>query len=126
MVKQIMRQNYSHEPELPGGEWLRYIVFACIIQVLLMLFVIVRLVQIMAEDLDWLREAVPPVADLIVLAALVVFCMKTLTIWRKTETHPRRRQMRILMVSLLGQAWLYFIIGSYAEPFTRWALLTSS
>ena len=121
-----MRQNYSNEPELSNSEWLRYVVFACIVEVLMMLFVIVRLVQIMVEDLDWLREAVPPVADLIVLAGLVFFCMKTLTIWRKTETHPRRRQMRIVIASLLGQAWLYFIIGSYAEPFTRWVLLTSS
>lgn len=121
-----MRQNYSNEPELPNNEWLRYIVFACIVEVLLMLFVIVRLAQAMVEDLHWLREAVPPVADLIVLAVLVIFCMKTLTIWRKTETHPRRRQMRILVVLLLGQPWIYFIIGSYAEPFIRWALLTSS
>ena len=121
-----MRQNYSHEPELPNSEWTRYIAFACVVEVLMMLFVIVRLAQAVVEDLHWLREAVPPVADLIVLAVLVIFCMKTLTIWRKTETHPRRRQMRILVVLLLGQPWIYFIIGSYAEPFIRWALLTSS
>lgn len=121
-----MRQNHGHEPELPNSEWMRYIVFACVVEVLLMLFVVARLAQIMVEDPHWLHAAVPPVADLIVLAVLVVFCMKTLSIWRKTETHPRRRQVRVLMVSLLGQAWLYFIIGSYAEPFTRWALLASS
>ena len=119
MVKQVMRQNYSHEPELPGSEWLRYIVFACVIQVLLMLFVIARLVQVMVEDLDWLRQAVPPVADLIVLAALVVFCMKTLTIWRKSETHPKRRDIRGRVLILLGSIWFLFILTMYIAPVLR-------
>ena len=114
-----MRQNYSNDPELPNNEWLRYIIFACIVEVLLMLFVIVRLAQAMLEDLHWLREAVPPVADLIVLAVLVIFCMKTLTIWRKSETHPKRRDIRGRVLILLGSIWFLFILTMYIAPVLR-------
>ena len=124
-----MRRDYinDNEPELTAKEWMRYGIFAVVADFLAAVLLGVRMAQAMlGPEIDWLREAVPPIADLFFLGLLIILSMKTLTIWRKTETHPRRRQMRILMVSLLGQAWLYFIIGSYVEPFTRWALLTSS
>ena len=124
-----MRRDYinDNEPGLTAKEWTRYGIFAVVTDFLAAVLLGVRLAQVMlGPEIDWLREAVPPIVDLFFLGLLIILSMKTLTIWRKTETHPRRRQVRILMVSLLGAAWVYFIIGSYAEPFINWVLLTSS
>lgn len=118
-----MQQDYSNEPELSSKEWIRYVIFACITDILMLLFVIARLVQVMVAEAQWLRETVPPLADLFLLGLVIIFSMKTLTIWRKTETHPKRRDRRTLTLVLLLNAWLLFIIGSYAEPLARWLLV---
>ncbi len=121
-----MSRNYADEPGFSNSEWLRYVIFACVVVVLLMLFTAVRLAQAMVDDLHWLRDIMPPVADLFFLILLIVFCLKTLTIWAKTTNHPRRHQMRTLITILLAQNWIFFFIGSYAEALVRWWLVTYS
>lgn len=121
-----MNRNYASEPEFSNREWLRYVFFACVVVILLMLFAAARLAQVMVDDFHWLRDAVPPVADLFFLVLLVVFCLKTLAIWVKTATHPRRHQMRTLITVLLVQNWIFFLIGSYVEALVRWWLVTYS
>ena len=128
-----MRQDYIHGPgpqnpkpdgpELAQQEWMRYIVFACIVDVSMILFATTRLSQVMTDDLPWLREIMPPVADLFFLGLLVIFSLKSLTIWRKSETHPKRRTMRSLVLVLLFNVWLFFLFGSYIEPLARWLLV---
>ena len=115
-----MNRNYASEPEFSNREWLRYVFFACVVVILLMLFAAARLAQAMVDDFHWLRDAVPPVADLFFLVLLIVFCLKTLAIWVKTATHHRRHQMRTVIVVMLINSWLFFIIGSYVETLVRW------
>ena len=61
-------------------------------------------------------EAVPPLVDLFVLGLLIILSMKTLTIWRNSETHAKRREMRTLVLILLGNTWLLFILAMYIAP----------
>ena len=128
-----MRQNYINGlgsqdpkpdgPELSPQEWTRYIAFACIVDVCMILFATARLTQVMTDDLPWLHEIMPPVADLFFLGLLIIFSLKTLTIWRKSEIHPKRRTMRSLVLVLLFNVWLFFLLGSYIEPLARWLLV---
>ena len=119
-----MNQNYADKPKLPDSHWLSYVIFALIIQFALGLFAVVRLAQVMLDDLHWLQDAVPPLADLFFLIALLVFCVKTLTLWGKLPAHPRCRQMRTVIVVMLINSWLFFIIGSYAETLVRCLAVT--
>lgn len=113
----------GNEPELGSKEWMRYVIFACLADVAMMLFAAARLAQVMVDEAHWLREAVPPVADLFLLGLAVIFSLKTLTVWRKSETHPKRRDRRTLVMVLLSKVWFFFILGSYIEPLARWLLV---
>ena len=114
-----MRQNYSNnnEPELDPKDWLRYVFLAVGVDFLVAILLAVRMAQAMLDSsFDWLREAVPPIIDLFFLGLLIILSMKTLTIWRKSETHPKRRDIRTMALILLGSIWFMFILTMYIAP----------
>ena len=117
-----MRRDYinDNEPELTAKEWMRYGIFAVVADFLAAVLLGVRMAQAMlGPEIDWLREAVPPIVDLFFLGLLIILSMKTLTIWRKSETHPKRRDIRGRALILLGSIWLLFILTMYITPALR-------
>ena len=117
-----MRRDYinDNEPELTAKEWTRYGIFAVVTDFLAAVLLGVRMAQVMlGPEIDWLREAVPPIADLFFLGLLIILSMKTLTIWRKSETHPKRRDIRGRVLILLGSIWFLFILTMYIAPVLR-------
>ncbi len=118
-----LRQDYTRGPELAPGEWIRYAVFACVVEIAVMAFLTLRLIQVLVDEMHWLSDVLPPVADLFFLGLAVVFSLKSMTIWRKTETHPKRRDMRTLVLVLLLNIWLFFVLGLYMEPIAGWLLV---
>lgn len=117
-----MRRDYinDNEPELTAKEWMRYGIFAVVADFLAAVLLGVRMAQAMlGPEIDWLREAVPPIADLFFLGLLIILSMKTLTIWRKSETHPKRRDIRGRVLILLGSIWFLFILTMYIAPVLR-------
>ena len=117
-----MRRDYinDNEPELTAKEWMRYGIFAFVADFLAAVLLGVRMAQAMlGPEIDWLREAVPPIMDLFFLGLLIILSMKTLTIWRKSETHPKRRDIRGRALILLGSIWFLFILTMYITPALR-------
>ena len=115
-----MRRNHTDGPDLTAKAWARYVLFAVLIDFLVMGLLAVRAAQLMpGAGFDRLREAVPPLVDLFVLGLLIILSMKTLTIWRNSETHAKRREMRTLVLILLGNTWLLFILAMYIAPIFR-------
>ena len=115
-----MRQDYTDKPDLTSKAWARYVLLAVLIDFLVAGLLAVRMAQMLLDaDFDWLREAVPPLVDLFVLGLLIILSMKTLTIWRNSETHAKRREMRTLVLILLGSTWLLFILAMYIAPIFR-------
>ena len=114
-----MRQNYinKNEPELDPKEWLRYVLLAVGVDFMVAILLAVRMAQVLlGPEFDWLREAVQPIIDLFFLALLIILSMKTLAIWRKSETHPKRRDIRGMALILICSVWFMFILTMYIAP----------
>ena len=74
-----MRRDYinDNEPGLTAKEWTRYGIFAVVTDFLAAVLLGVRMAQVMlGPEIDWLREAVPPIADLFFLGLLIILSMK--------------------------------------------------
>jgi hypothetical protein len=88
--------------------------YAFIVELATFALLCIRTAQIVCgAEFDWLRAAVPPVVDLFFLAVVVFFSMSTFTIWRKTETDPKRHLRRRAALVMLGIIWVLFTLTMY-------------
>ena len=115
-----MNQDYINNPALLKRDFVRHLILSAIIEFFIVLFLAARIAQVIIPDLQWLRELVPPVADLIFLALLLFLCFKTFKFWTKVANHPKRLRILFGLGYSLLTSWFFFICGVYAEKVIPW------
>lgn len=108
-------KNYTSEPVLTNKGLIRYLLLGFVVDLALVVFLFFRMSAIMLDADNPLHIELPPVISLLVLGLVLLFSLKTLTVWRKSEGHPKRVNLRSISLALLGSIWIMFLLGLYIE-----------